>query len=226
MNNTIRNSNSNRLIASDLNGTLTTGSPVLAVYRWLSVNQPDSCPHLFKFRLIFSYLQVKVGLKKIDTWGKEAMSTVLSLVQNPDLNMLDEIMDSVVENELWPKRRIEPVSLLRELHNTGSELIIISAAYQSAVEKFARKIAPERIFAIGTPVKITAEKLRLAGPFNSRDRKMSNLLAAIGSRKLDLALGDTFADIPLLEHAESAIAVHPDRKLKSKARDLGWQIID
>ena len=226
MENTIRNNDSVRLVASDLNGTLTTGSPVLAVYRWLIDNQPDSCPPLFKYWLIISYLQVKVGLKKIDTWGKEAMSAVLNLVQNPDLNMLDEIMEFVVENELWPKRRIEPISLLRELHNKGSEVIIISAAYQPAVEKFARKIAQVKTSAIGTPVEITVEGLQLAGPFNSRDRKMHNLLSAIGSRKLDLALGDTFADIPMLEKAENAIAVHPDRKLKNKARERGWQIMD
>ena len=91
--NTIRNLQSSILIASDLNGTLTTGSPVLAVYRWLTENQPESPPPLFEYRLIFSYLQVKAGLKKIDTWGKEAMSAVLELVQEPDPVMLDEMMD-------------------------------------------------------------------------------------------------------------------------------------
>lgn len=226
MNNTIRNDREDVLVASDLNGTLTTGSPVLAVYRWLTENQPGSTPALFQYRLIFSYLQVKVGLKKIDTWGKEAMSAVLSMVQSPDAFVVKAMMDAVVEEELWPKRRELPISLLREWHAGGAEIYIISAAYQPAVENFARKIAPERIYAIGTPVEITPLGLNLAGPFNSREIKMSNLLAAIGSRELAIALGDTFADIPMLEKAQRAIAVHPDRRLKNQAKEQGWQIIE
>jgi phosphoserine phosphatase len=226
MNNTIRNEGQGLLIASDLNGTLTTGSPVLAVYRWLTENQPDSPPPLFQYRLMFSYLQVKAGLKEIDTWGEEAMSQVLSLVQNPDIAILDEIMDFVVIDELWPKRRDIPVSMLREYHDSGADLYIISAAYQPAVEKFARKIAPQRTYGIGTSVEITPQGMRLSGPLNSREKKMANLMAAIGSRELAIALGDTFADIPLLEKASSPIAVHPDRKLRIKAKEQGWRIIE
>lgn len=171
-------------------------------------------------------MQVKVGLKKIDTWGKEAMSAVLGLVQGPDPGMLDEIMESVVSDELWPKRRQEPVSLLQNLHNQGAEIYLISAAYQPAVDKFAGKIAPDHTHGIGTPVEITPQGLRFAGPLNSRARKMSNLMDGIGSRNLDLALGDTFADIPMLEIAQNAIAVHPDRKLRTMALERGWKIIE
>lgn len=154
------------------------------------------------------------------------MSAVLRLVQHPNPRVLDEMMDSVVADELWPKRRIKPVALLRDLHLQGAEIFLISAAYQPAVEKFARMIAPERIYGIGTPVEITPEGLQLAGPLNSRDRKMANLMKAIGAKKLSLALGDTFADIPLLKEAEDAIAVHPDRKLKRMAVEQGWEVID
>ncbi len=227
MKNTIRNNHdSPRLLASDLNGTLTTGSPVLAVHRWLEINQPESCPPLFKVRIMLSYLQVKVGLKKIDTWGNEAMSGVLALVQNPDPGLLDALMDFVVEDELWPKRKPEPIALLRKALDKGADLYVISAAYQPAVEKFSQKIAQERTYGIGTAVTITAEGLRLTGPFNSRERKLTSLLEVIGSRPIDTALGDTFADIPLLENAENKIVVNPDRKLKTKARELGWLIID
>jgi len=214
------------IVASDLNGTLTTGSPVLAVARWLAKNQPDSYPPLFELRTLLSYLQVKAGLKEIDTWGKEAMSKVLGLVQSPSLQTLGAIMEYVVETELWPKRRVEPISLLQEYRHQGANLYIISAAYQPAVDKFARKISPEGSVGIGTEVVLNAGSLALADQLNSRDRKISNLLAVIGPRPIEIALGDTFADIPLLEHAGTAIAVHPDRKLKNAAREHGWRIID
>lgn len=214
------------IVASDLNGTLTTGSPVLAVARWLSENQPESYPALFELRMLLSYLQVKVGLKEIDTWGEEAMREVLGLVRSPSPQMLDSIMDFVVESELWPKRRREPISLLQTYHQDGAALYIISAAYGPAVDRFARKISPERAVGIGTGIDFLDGGLNLSKDLNSRDRKISNLMAAIGSQPIDIALGDTFADIPLLDQAKKAIAVHPDRRLRSVARARGWQIID
>jgi phosphoserine phosphatase len=165
-------------------------------------------------------------LKEIDTWGEEAMSRVLGLVDSPNPQMLDAIMEYVVETELWPKRRVEPISLLQEYLQNGANLYIISAAYQPAVDIFARKISPERSVGIGTGVILSDGCLNLADQLNSRDRKISNLLAAIGSSPIEIALGDTFADIPLLEQAVKAIAVHPDRRLKNTAKERDWQIID
>lgn len=214
------------LVASDLNGTLTTGSPVLAVYRWLEENQPNSCPPLFKYRILLSYLTVKIGLKEIDIWGKEAMSAVLALIHNPGPDLLDDLMDFVMENELWPKRRLSPIALLQEYLGQGADLYVISAAYQPAVEKFARKIASERTHGIGTEITITENGVKLLEPFVSRERKLTRLLEEIQSRPIDKALGDTFADIPLLEKALDPIAVHPDRKLRAISQRRGWRILE
>jgi phosphoserine phosphatase len=215
----------NAIVASDLNGTLTTGSPVLAVYRWLTENQPESCPPLFEYRLLLSYLLVKVRLKMIDIWAEEAMCRVLGLIKDPDQRTLDAVMDYVVDHELWLKRRKVPIELLREFYQQGYDIYILSAAYHPAVEKFAWKISPARTFGIGTPVGMTPNGLTLDGPLNSRTRKIDSLMEAIGTQKLAIALGDTFADIPLLDRAERAIAVHPDPILKKKAEEEGWQII-
>ena len=68
------------LVASDLNGTLTTGSPILAVARWVKENQPESYPGGFMFGLFVSYLQVKLGIQKIDTWGDINMRRSLELI--------------------------------------------------------------------------------------------------------------------------------------------------
>lgn len=214
-----------KIVASDLNGTLTTGSPVLAVARWLAENQPRASLTLFKLKILLTYLQVKLGMREIDIWGEEAMGEVLGLVQSPTSEMLEDIMEYVVEQELWPKRRTAPLSRLNELFRAGATIFILSGAYQPAVEKFAKKMAPERVFGIGTPVAVVEDAIRMIGPLNSRERKLSNLRAVIGSQQLDTALGDTFADIPLLEQANCRIAVHPDRVLLEIAIARGWEVI-
>ena len=56
------------IIASDLNGTLTTGAPALAVTEWIKHHQPDNYPWMYKYRLLLSYLQVRFGWTEIDIW--------------------------------------------------------------------------------------------------------------------------------------------------------------
>lgn len=214
------------IVASDLNGTLTTGSPILAVANWAEIHQSVLRPRLFKYRILFSYLQVKAGLKEIDIWADKTMREVLDLIHFPDQEMVNSIMSYIVESELWPKRRENAVSLLREYHKEGAEIILVSAAFEPAVMEFAKRIGSERITAIGTPVYLTESGISLAEKLTTREKKLEKVLDIIGSNTLDIALGDTFADIPLLEQSRHPIAVFPDRVLRETAQLRGWQILD
>ncbi len=214
------------IVASDLNGTLTTGSPILAVAKWAETHQSALRPRLFKYRILFSYLQVKAGLKEIDIWADKTMRDVLDLIHYPDQEMIKSIMSYVVESELWPKRRENAISLLRGYHEGGAEIILVSAAFEPAVIEFAKRIGNERITAIGTPVFLTENGISLAENLTTRDAKLEKVRDIIGSNTLDVALGDTFADIPLLEYSKHPIAVFPDRKLRKTAEIRAWQIFD
>ena len=135
-------------------------------------------------------------------------------------------MESVVEEELWLKKIKKSVDLLKNYHRSGARIIIISAAYEPAVQKFAAKIGTENTLGIGTPVMVTISGLKLAKTLISREVKLEKLRAVIGTEQIDVALGDTFADIPLLEEAIEAIAVYPDKTLRKTAIERGWKIID
>ncbi len=214
------------LVASDLNGTLTTGSPILAVARWVKKNQPESYPAGFALRLFASYMQVKLGLIKIDTWGDINMRRVLKLISKPNQEILDLVMDSVVDDELWLKKRDKAVKLLKNYHQNGAKIIIISAAYEPAVKKFASMIGSENTHGIGTPVTLTDSGLVLAKTLTSREVKLKRLRALIGDKQIDVAMGDTFADIPLLEEAVEPIAVFPDKTLRQTAIERNWKVIE
>ena len=214
------------IVASDLNGTLTTGSPILAIANWAEKNQPWLRPRLFKYRVLFSYLQVKAGLKELDIWADRTMRKVLDLIQSPDEELVNSIMSYVVESELWPKRRERPISLLKEFHNQGAEIILVSAAFEPAVLEFAKKIGDERITAIGTKIFLTEKGISLAETLTTRDKKLEKVKNIIGSNTIEIALGDTFADIPLLEQARRPIAVFPDRRLRKTAEIRNWQILE
>jgi len=115
---------------------------------------------------------------------------------------------------------------LKDYHQRGAKIILISAAYEPAVQKFAAKIGAENTYGIGTPVIMTDSGIELAKKLTSREVKLERLRAMIGTQQIDIALGDTFADIPLLEDAAESIAVYPDKTLRQMALERGWKIID
>ena len=214
------------IIASDLHGTLTTGSPMLSFASWVEKYQSSLQPKIFKYKVLFSYLQVKFGLTDLHIWADKTMRDVLTLIRDPDQSQIDSIMAYIVGNELWPKRREKAISLLREYHNNGAEIIIVSAAFEPAVKLFAKKINKERVSGIGTPLVLTRDGLKLAESLTVKEIKLQRIKKLIGSRQLDIALGDTASDIPLLEQSREPIAVYPDQKLRSVAESRSWKILD
>lgn len=214
------------IVASDLNGTLTTGSPILALAKWAEINQASLPPKLFKIRILFSYLQVKFGLKDLHVWADNNLRGVLSLIFSPTPEKLTEIMRFIVEDELWPKRRPEAIALLRNFHQQGAEIILVSALFEPAVAIFGEKIVPGGISGVGTPIFIKDGKLLLADELTVGEKKMDLLSSKLGSRNLDYALGDTIADLPMLEASRNPIAVVPDHQLRAHALEQGWKILE
>jgi phosphoserine phosphatase len=54
---------------------------------------------------------------------------------------------------------------------------------------------------------------------------VEKVLTKLGVDKVDVAYGDTWADIPLLKHADRPVAVYPDEVLKATALERGWEIL-
>lgn len=214
------------IVASDLNGTLTTGSPILALAKWAEINQASLPPKLFKIRILFSYLQVKFRLKDLHVWADNNLRGALSLILSPTPEKLTEIMRFILEDELWPKRRPEAIALLRNFHQQGAEIILVSAAFEPAVAIFGEKIAPGGISGVGTPIFIKDGKLLLADELTVGEKKMDLLSSKLGSRNLDYALGDTITDLPMLEVSRNPIAVIPDHQLRAHALEQGWKILE
>lgn len=214
------------IVASDLNGTLTTGSPILALAKWAEINQASLPPKLFKIWILFSYLQVKFRLKDLHVWADNNLRGALSLILSPTPEKLTEIMRFILEDELWPKRRPEAIALLRNFHQQGAEIILVSALFEPAVAIFGEKIAPGGISGVGTPIFIKDGKLLLADELTVGEKKMDLLSSKLGSRNLDYALGDTITDLPMLEVSRNPIAVIPDHQLRAHALEQGWKILE
>lgn len=210
-------------VVSDLVGTLTTGYPVRGVVSWVRHHQSVARANLYILSFLPSYALAKLGFINYQNWGQNLMRTSLRLVLNPTEHTAPEIANWTVEKELWPMRRENILERLRKHQKEGALVTIASSANEHIVKSFADRLDAQ---AIGSPIQLVEGRLRFETKLMTRELKIQRVLRLLGVRHLDVAYGDTEADIPMLENAESAVAVYPDKTLRSLAENRGWEIID
>ena len=128
----------------------------------------------------------------------------------------------LVEQELWKNRREDVVARLIKHREDGAKTYIASSMMEPFLEPFARRIGAE---VIGTATEIVNGQLRLVGDMVVNEKKIEQVLSRLAVDRVDIAYGDSFMDIPMLEHADHPVAVYPDEKLKKLAQDRGWEIL-
>ena len=210
------------IVVSDLIGTLTTGSPVIGLIDWVREHQSKAQARLYTASIMPGYLVARLGLVDWQTWSQGLMISSLKLVRDATPAKMKRIGDWVVEHNLWKKRRENVITRLADHKSKGAQVFIASSVIEPLIEPFARRIGVEMI---GTPVEYEDNRVRVAGELVAQERKIEQVLSRLGVRRVDVAYGDTFQDIPLLEHADHPVAVYPDERLKAAALERGWEIL-
>jgi phosphoserine phosphatase len=144
------------------------------------------------------------------------------MVRDATPEKMAEVGEWAVEHDLWLKRRPDVIARLTAHCDEGAAVYIASSVVEPLIEPFARRIGAQTI---GTPVEYGEVRVRVAGELVAQERKIEQVLARVGVDRVDYAYGDTWMDIPLLEHAEHPVAVYPDARLRSTAQERGWEIM-
>lgn len=210
------------IVASDLMGTLTTGSPFLGLVDWIKHNQSRFRANLYMAAITPSYFLARNGVIDWQTWGQKLMVDSLAYIKDANPEKLRLASEWVVEHDLWKKRREDVVARLIKQREQGAKVYIASSVVEPFIEPFARRIGAQTI---GTPVEIVNGRVKLVGELMANERKIEQVLSRLGVERVDVAYGDTILDIPLLEHADHPVAVYPDAKLKTIALERGWEVI-
>ncbi len=210
------------IVASDLMGTLTTGSPFLGLVDWVKHNQSKFQANLHMAAIMPSYVLAKNGMIDWQAWGQKLMVNSLGYIKNADPEKLAQASEWVVEHDFWKKRREDVVARLIKHREQGAKVYIASSVVEPFIEPFARRIGAQTI---GTPVKIVNGRVQMVGELMANEKKIEQVLSRLGVDRVDMAYGDTILDVPLLEHADHPVAVYPDAKLKVIALQRGWEII-
>lgn len=210
------------IVVSDMMGTLTTGSPFLGVVDWVRHNQSGLRASLIMASITPSYLLARRGFIDWQRWGQKLMIQSLAYIKNADEQKLGQASEWVVEHDLWRKRREDVIARLAKHRAEGAQVYIASSVFEPFIAPFAKRIGAR---VIGTPVEIVNGRVRMVGELAADERKIEQVLSRLGVERVDVAYGDTWMDIPLLEHADHPVAVYPDKRLKSVAMERGWEIV-
>ena len=210
------------IVASDLMGTLTTGSPFLGLVDWVKHNQSKLRANFYLAMITPSYVLAKNGLIDWQAWGQKLMVESLSYIKDANPEKLAHASEWVVEHDFWRKRREDVVARLVKHREQGAKVYIASSVVEPFIEPFARRIGAQTI---GTPTEIVNGRVRMVGELMANEKKIEQVLNRLGVDRVDVAYGDTILDVPLLEHADHPVAVYPDAKLKAVALQRGWEII-
>lgn len=210
------------IVASDLMGTLTTGSPFLGMVDWVRNNQNRMQGNFYLMAVMPSYFLAKYGWIDWQAWGQKLMVDSLGYIEDATPEKLAEASEWVVEHDFWRKRREDVIARLVGHREQGAQVHIVSSVVEPFIEPFARRIGAQ---ALGTPVEIVDGRVRMVGELMANEKKVEQILNRLGVERVDVAYGDTILDVPLLEHADHPVAVYPDEKLKAVALQRGWEII-
>ncbi len=210
------------IVVSDMMGTLTTGSPVLGLVDWVRHNQSKLQARLYMASIMPTYFIAKRGWIDWQKWGQDLMVNSLKMVKDATPEKMKAVGEWAVEHNLWKKRREDVIARLMDHKSKGAQVYIASSVVEPLIEPFANRIGAQTI---GTPVEYNNGHVHVAGDLVAQERKLEQVLSRLGIDRVDFAYGDTWMDVPLLEHAEHPVAVYPDEKLKATALERGWEIL-
>jgi phosphoserine phosphatase len=212
-------------VASDLEGTLTTGESWRGVGRYLKERGRGRAYRAFVLARMPGYLAMKLGLVSEQAFRDGWMERLARLLRGMGPEELERIARWVVDEELWPKRREGVLRELAEHREAGRRVVLAAGAYGPVLEEFARRIGAE---AVGTPLEYSGGVAtgRLIGAVNTGRAKAERLAERVGGAGVYAAYGDTIADLPMLESSEAPVAVHPDPGLRRVARARGWRVLE
>ena len=212
------------MIASDLEGTLTSGTTWKAVGRYLVQHGRQQAYRLFFATHLLGVPLVKTRLILEQSYRTRWMTDLARLFKGMTSAELVQMAVWVVEHELWPKCRATVLEELRAFQEQGHQVLLATGAYQEVAEAFAQRMGA---VAIGTPLAMEDGHAtgQLACPINNGQYKADNLRPYLKGAILDIAYGDSLADMPMLELSQSPVVVCPEPALHALAVQRGWRIV-
>jgi phosphoserine phosphatase len=217
-------------VAADLEGTCTRGETWRGVGRWLVEHGRRRRYRRFLAPRLAALPLVRLGVISRQAFRDRWIRDLASLLGGLTVGELEGLASRVVEDELWPKRRLAVLEELEAFAADGARVVIASGTYEPVLAAFAARLAvgpAGPVVGLGTTLELADGRTTgLVGRIGTGSLKADRVAALAAGAPLRAAYGDSLADVPLLELAAEAVAVAPDRDLRPVAIARGWRILD
>jgi len=219
------------LVVADLEGTCTSGETWRAVGRWLVENGRRGRYRRFLGPRLAALPLVRLGAISRQAFRDRWIRDLAGLLDGLTAADLEALARGIVEDELWPKRRVAVVEALEVAAADGARVVIASGTYQPVLVAFVARLArgpAGPVVGLGTPLQMAHGRTtgRVIGRVGTGSLKADRVAELAAGAPVRAAYGDSLADAPLLELAAEAIAVAPDRQLRALAIERRWRILD
>lgn len=212
------------IVAADLEGTLSTGATWKGVARYLVKRGRGASYKRFLYWKLPSVALVKLGLMPEQPMRDRWMIGLAHLMTGFTEADVEDMAEWVVEQELWPNRRLDLMDELARHRRQGARIMLVSGTYSPVLRAFARRMGAE---AYGTELALSLDppRVELLPPINTGPVKVASIRRAAPYAEVIAAYGDSIADLPMLELSREPVAVQPDKALRRVARERGWRVV-
>jgi HAD superfamily phosphoserine phosphatase-like hydrolase len=213
------------IVASDLEGTLTTGETWRGIRAHLKAVGRNPDFYGFFASQLPEFLGSKLGLLPKREFQNRWTARIVRLFAGMTEAEFAVVATWVAEHELLPKIRPNVLKLLQAHQQAGARVILASGTYQPVLEVVAGRFGFE---ALGTRVEVQNGKLTgKVGEISVGAEKKRQLETTLHGQPLEFAYGDTMPDVPMLEMAQTALVVRGgDAMLEALATKKGWQLLE
>lgn len=213
------------IVASDLEGTLSAGSAWQGLRAYLLAHGHEAGFKQFNRKFVLEYMLVKAGLRNEQAFKEKWLLGLLQLYADFTEAEFAEVAEWVVDQEIWPKRRLNVVAELADHMANGRSAIIVTGVFQPILDNFSARLGCE---AIGTGLRFENGRFtgEISTPLNIGEQKLVTLHQHFGDMPLYAAYGDTAPDIPMLKLSRFPVAVSPDKQLRKVAEAENWRILE
>jgi len=145
-----------------------------------------------------------------------------------------EAMDAfqwVIDEYLLPHVREDVIERVKSHQSQGHEVVVVSGTFTEALEMLCQRLGVRHF--VGTKLEVQNDRYtgRVIPPVIKGKGKVEQTHEYLKSQGWDIdwkssyAYGDSFTDRDMLEMVGHAVAVHPEEKLFTLAREKDWDVL-
>ncbi len=181
--------------------------------------------------LVPEVLLAKIKMGNPERFQRGLIERMSWMFKGDAVEKADRALAWVVDEYLWPQRRMDVIERLKSHQAQGHEVLVVSGMYAPALKMLCDRLGVKHF--VGTQLEVKNDRYtgRIIPPIIKGKDKVEQARSYLKSRNLDIdwassyAYGDSYTDRDMLESIRYAVAVYPDEKLNKLAKTQNWEVL-